>query len=172
MWRPVVLTPAVLAVVRKAKADPKPYLLACAFIANTASFVLPISNPANLVVFSCDRHIPPLALWLRIFLLPSVASILVTFPVPALAFAETTPRREEMCGEAERALLTTEGKLAVVGLAVTAVALISYLAKPKYSAEGRKGRALVRPAIDGGLFVTVEALQNAGLQSLRRRLAG
>src|ERR1039458_5199295 len=33
----VVLTPAVLAVVRRAKVNPKPYLLACAFIANEAS---------------------------------------------------------------------------------------------------------------------------------------
>ncbi len=48
----VVLTPAVAVAVRKAKAEPLPYLLACAFIANAASFVLPISNPANLVVFA------------------------------------------------------------------------------------------------------------------------
>lgn len=48
----VVLTPAVLAAVRAAEAEPLPYLLICAFIANAASFVLPISNPANLVVYS------------------------------------------------------------------------------------------------------------------------
>ncbi|HEY0205023.1 MAG TPA: SLC13 family permease, partial [Acetobacteraceae bacterium] len=42
----VVLTPAVAAVVRTAKAEhPLPYLFICAFIANAASFVLPISNP-------------------------------------------------------------------------------------------------------------------------------
>jgi len=47
----VVLTPAVAAAVKTAKAQqPLPYLLICAFIANAASFVLPISNPANLVV--------------------------------------------------------------------------------------------------------------------------
>jgi arsenical pump membrane protein len=40
----VVLTPAVLAVIRRARVDPKPYLLSCALIANAASFVLPISN--------------------------------------------------------------------------------------------------------------------------------
>src|SRR5271154_6036962 len=40
----VVLTPAVLAVVRRAKAEPKPYLFACALIANAASFVFPVSN--------------------------------------------------------------------------------------------------------------------------------
>ena len=47
----VVLTPAVYAATRAAKVEPLPYLFVCAFIANAASFVLPISNPANLVVF-------------------------------------------------------------------------------------------------------------------------
>ena len=51
----VVLTPAVYAAARAAKAGPLPYLFVCAFIANAASFVLPISNPANLVVFG--RHL-------------------------------------------------------------------------------------------------------------------
>src|SRR5579884_4143828 len=47
----VVLTPAVLTAVRRARVELKPYLLACALIANAASFVLPIANPANLVIF-------------------------------------------------------------------------------------------------------------------------
>ena len=48
----VVLTPAVAAAVKTAKAkDPLTYLFICAFIANAASFVLPISNPANLVIY-------------------------------------------------------------------------------------------------------------------------
>ncbi len=59
----VVLTPAVIAVTRAAKvASPIPYLLVCAFVANAASFVLPISNPANLVVFG--EHLPALGPWL------------------------------------------------------------------------------------------------------------
>src|ERR1700739_1701352 len=58
----VVLTPAVFTAVRKSKAEPLPYLFACALIANAASFVLPISNPANLVVFR--TRMPPLAQWL------------------------------------------------------------------------------------------------------------
>ena len=70
----VVLTPAVLAAARHARVRPRPYLLICAFIANAASFVLPISNPANLVIFSA--HMPTLGSWLRIFLLPSAVSIL------------------------------------------------------------------------------------------------
>ncbi|MDB5544365.1 MAG: Arsenic efflux pump protein, partial [Hyphomicrobiales bacterium] len=54
----VVLTPAVCAAARAAKANPLPALYACAFVANAASFILPISNPANLVMFGA--HIPTL----------------------------------------------------------------------------------------------------------------
>jgi arsenical pump membrane protein len=181
----VVLTPAVLAVVRRAKADPKPYLLACAFVANAASFVFPISNPANLVVF--DQHMPPLVLWLQIFSLPSVASILVTFL--CLRGLSRKQLREELRGEAERALLTTEGKLALVGLAVAAVALISSsalglsLGAPTGAAAlfamavvAWRNRSIPLRVAKGvswsvlplvaGLFAIVEALQNAGLQSL------
>lgn len=61
----VVLTPAVYAVTRVVGAPPLPYLYVCAFIANAASFVLPISNPANLVVFG-DR-MPALGPWLAHF---------------------------------------------------------------------------------------------------------
>ncbi len=73
----VVLTPAVLAVARRAGVRPEPYLLACALVANAASFVFPISNPANLVVFGAQM--PALVPWLRIFLLPSAAAVLVTY---------------------------------------------------------------------------------------------
>jgi hypothetical protein len=59
----VVLTPAVAAAVKTAKVkNPLPYLFICALIANAASFVLPISNPANLVIYGA--HMPPLLEWL------------------------------------------------------------------------------------------------------------
>src|SRR5580658_4128085 len=73
----VVLTPAVYAAVQKARTKALPYLFVCAFIANAASFVLPISNPANLVVYG--KHLPALLPWLRTFLIPSICSILVTY---------------------------------------------------------------------------------------------
>ena len=73
----VVLTPAVYAATRAAGATPLPYLFVCAFIANAASFVLPISNPANLVVFG--SRMPHLAAWLAQFALPSIAAIGVTY---------------------------------------------------------------------------------------------
>ncbi len=59
----VFLSNDATAVARTARAEnPLPYLLVCAFIANAASFVLPISNPANLVIYG--SHMPPLRHWL------------------------------------------------------------------------------------------------------------
>ncbi len=73
----VVLTPAILTAVRKAQLEPLPYVFACALIANAASFVLPISNPANLVVF--HRGMPPLGHWLLSFGVPSLLSVATTY---------------------------------------------------------------------------------------------
>src|SRR5579875_2555736 len=81
----VVLTPAILKAVRKAKVEPLPYLFICALIANAASFVLPISNPANLVVFH-GGAMPPLGRWLLSFLVPSILSIAATYAVMRLIF--------------------------------------------------------------------------------------
>ena len=85
----VVLTPAILTAVRKAKVSPLPYLFVCALIANAASFVLPISNPANLVVF--HTGMPPLGTWLADFGVPSLLSIVATFFVMRFLF------RDELC---------------------------------------------------------------------------
>jgi arsenical pump membrane protein len=58
----IVLTPAVYAATRAAKVQPLPYLFICAFIANAASFALPISNPANLVLFGIHSRPWPIGL--------------------------------------------------------------------------------------------------------------
>jgi arsenical pump membrane protein len=117
----VVLTPAVLAVVRKARIDPKPHLLACAFIANAASFILPISNPANLVIFA--KQMPPLLRWLGIFTLPSIAAVVITFAVLRWRLrAELEDRIQDLDSPAALAI---EGKLALAGLALAGVALIA-----------------------------------------------
>ena len=110
----VVLTPAVYAATRAAKVEPLPYLFICAFIANAASFVLPISNPANLVVFGAQM--PPLSEWLRYFALPSVVAIVATYVAlrltqrraldAAVAAVDEMPPlalRRQACGRRHRA---------------------------------------------------------------------
>lgn len=116
----VVLTPAILTAVRKSKVQPLPYLFVCAFIANAASFVLPISNPANLVVF--HNEMPPLAKWMLSFAVPSVLSIVATFL--ALRWIFRKPLRAAIEGEIEDHLLTGDGRLVLWGLAAMAAILL------------------------------------------------
>src|ERR1700726_3566053 len=116
----VVLTPAVYAATRAARVEPLPYLFICAFIANAASFVLPISNPANLVIFGA--HMPPLGQWLYQFLLPSVASILVTYA--ALRFTQRNALNQKIAEDLATSPLSTGGKCVPIGLGLTAVALL------------------------------------------------
>jgi arsenical pump membrane protein len=115
----VVLTPAVAAAVRAAKTEPLPYLFACALIANAASFVLPISNPANLVVFA--GSLPSLGPWLRAFALPSLAAIAITYGVLVLIF-----RRDlgaSVYASVREHILRPEGRVAFAGIGATAIAL-------------------------------------------------
>ena len=117
----VVLTPAVYAAARKAEAEPLPLLFACALIANAASFVLPISNPANLVLYG--GHMPPLGQWLASFALPSIAAIVVTFA--ALRWAERKRIAGDCTSEVERKALSAGGRAALAGIVATAVLLLA-----------------------------------------------
>lgn len=117
----VVLTPAILAAVRAAGVDPLPCLFACALISNAASFVLPISNPANLVVF--HDGMPPLGQWLLAFALSSVLSVAATYLV--LRFVFRKQLRGSIRGQAEARPLRSEGRLVLAGLAATVVVLLT-----------------------------------------------
>jgi arsenical pump membrane protein len=116
----VVLTPAVYAATRAAKADPLPYLFICAFIANAASFVLPISNPANLVIFG--RHMPPLLDWLAQFSLPSLAAIVLTYGV--LRLSQRKHLRQPLAEVSALGPLPMGARLTAAGIAVTAMLLL------------------------------------------------
>jgi arsenical pump membrane protein len=109
----VVLTPAVYAAARAAGAEPLPYLLICAFIANAASFVLPISNPANLVVFG--GHVPPLSSWLAQFAVPSILSIGATYVM--LRLSQRASLRQTIAREVPVPVLSNTGWLTVSGSA-------------------------------------------------------
>jgi arsenical pump membrane protein len=118
----VVLTPAVAAAARAAKAPaPLPYLLICAFVANAASFVLPISNPANLVIYG--SRMPPLLHWLEAYLLPSAVAIVVTYLL--LRFTQRRALEQRIVEEVPLPALTAAGKTAAVGIVATAIVLLA-----------------------------------------------
>jgi len=178
----VVLTPAVYAATRQAGVKPLPYLFACALIANAASFVLPISNPANLVVFG--SQLPALGPWLGRFLLPSLASILATFLVLRWLF------RAELNVDARapdhQVPLGRNGRLAAIAVVLMAVVLLVASARDvplglPALAAAVVGALVIQLArreapwplakdmswgvlpLVAGLFVLVEGVQRAGL---------
>jgi arsenical pump membrane protein len=177
----VVLTPAVYAAVKKAKTEALPYLFICAFIANAASFVLPISNPANLVVYG--KHLPPLVPWLRTFILPSMLSILATYAV--LRWVSRRDLDGKVEGGSEPAKLSNEGRRAAWGIVFTGAILMvasgfgwdlglptcgaALLAVAMATgANPRSAAAIVRGVswsvlpLVAGLFVLVEGLDRTG----------
>ena len=188
----VVMTPAVLAATRAARVEkPLPYLFACALVANAASFVLPISNPANLVLFG--GHMPPLRQWLALFGVPSVVSIVATGA--ALYFVTRRDLAGTVGEPSGSAGLSAAGKLALggiglavavlliasafrvdlgaptLGVAALALGLVTVRDRQAFQETSRHVAWSVLPLV-AGLFVVVEAVSRVGaLDASRRALA-
>jgi arsenical pump membrane protein len=182
----IVLTPAVAAVARTARAEkPLPYLFACAFIANAASFVLPISNPANLVIYG--SHMPPLMAWLRAYALPSALAITITYVILYVLYRRTL--RQEIAPRIGGQPLSYSGKVAALGILGAALVLtaasafgfplglptcltgvastaIVLLRKRQGPGEIIKDISWGVLLLVAGLFVLVEALDRTGLLRL------
>ncbi len=75
----LILTPIVYVLVTKLRLPVLPYLFACTFIADTASFLLPVSNPINIIIIS--RFPLDLLTFLRLLFLPSLVVIGINFGI-------------------------------------------------------------------------------------------
>jgi len=179
----VVLTPAVAAAVKAAKVSkPLPYLYICAFIANAASFVLPISNPANLVIYG--DHLPSLLVWMSHFLIPSIVSVVVTYLL--LFTMQRKDLNENIESDISIPTLSAGGKTALIGIVITAIILLIASAQDVqlglptaitgvltsaivlFSAKKSplvviKGVSWAVLPLVAGLFVIVEALNKTGI---------
>jgi arsenical pump membrane protein len=178
----VVLTPAVYAAARAAKAEPLPYLVACAFIANAASFILPISNPANLVLYG--NRVPGLAPWLAQFALPSLLAIGATYIALRWLFRDAL--KGKIASKVEVPPLSNGGRYTAYGLGLAAAALLLasaqefQLGAPTFAAGAltalfvlARNREAPWPLLAGvhwsvlplvaGLFVLVAGLEKTGL---------
>jgi arsenical pump membrane protein len=183
----VLLTPAVAAALRRTNADPVPYLFACAFVANAASFVLPFSNPANLVVFG--PHLPSLRVWVGAFGLAAIAAMFVTYL--GLRFCFRGALRRNYTDGAPVQPLSPGAALSGIAIATAAVALtvaaalrvdVGYTALIAaaivllvVTVRERGALAFVSRHIAwqvvplvAGLFVVVAALDRAGVLDLLR----
>ncbi len=178
----VVLTPAILKAARKANVEPLPYLFLCALIANAASFVLPISNPANLVVFH-GGAMPPLSQWLLAFGVPSLLSIGATYFVMRWIFRKDL--QADLDAEVRGEPLPSEGKLVLAGLVLMVMVLLTASALKKdlglpaclaalvitavVSTKAKKSPLKLAREISwgtlvlvAGLFIMVDAVESVG----------
>jgi arsenical pump membrane protein len=178
----VVLTPAVYAAAQKAKVEALPYLFVCAFIANAASFLLPISNPANIVLYG--DHTPALLHWAASFLAPSLLSIVATYAV--LRWVEARRLGDHCACDVETEPMSAGAWAALGGLGLTAAVLLAasaldvQLGLPTFVMGGLtlaivalRERRSPWPTLKGvswavlplvaGLFVLVQALTATGV---------
>lgn len=184
----VLLTPVAVELARAARVRVAPFAYAVAFVANAASFILPFSNPANLVVFS---PLPALLPWLERFIVPSAAALACTYAILRLRY-----RRDLHRSSAEIPAPSVLGPNARIILAVVCCSLAVLVAAAAFGwpvgyvalgvgsvslliAAMRDPAAALRTCrqapwqvipLVAGLFVIVRALDRTGVLSAAHAL--
>lgn len=82
----LILTPIIYSLVTRLRLPVLPYLFACTFIADTASFLLPVSNPINIIVTT--RFPLDLPTFLRLLFLPCLLCICINAAVFYLLYRQ------------------------------------------------------------------------------------
>jgi len=140
----LVLTPIVYVLVTKLRLNPLPYVFACAFIANAASVILPVSNPVNLL--AVDRFGLTLPEYLKFLLVPALLAVLVNVVFLLIFFRKEASSRF-MAHDMEEPFKVDGFFLFVCsGLALTAAA---YLVSSLY------GLPLSLAATGGAVFLLI-----------------
>jgi arsenical pump membrane protein len=186
----LILTPIVYVLVTKLRLPVLPYLFACTFIADTASFLLPVSNPINIIITS--RF--PLDLWtfLRLLFLPSLVVIFInigifyllyrkqlkgTFDIQRLPSAEQAAKHKGYfrytCGVLAVVAVAyviasaVQLPLSLVALSGAVLLLIGALSWRRTSLRETAGR--ISWSIFGfiaGMFIVVRAIEDTGLTTM------
>jgi len=149
----LLMTPLVFGLASDLRLRPLPFAFGCTFMANSASLVLPISNPVNLMIAE-SAHLR-LGTYLTLLWLPSLAAVGATFGVLWIVLGRKLRRRFDESLIAAEPIDDPRYRSEVTALlALTAAALIAV------SAAGK----LV------GVAACAAALVMLGHAALRRRL--
>jgi arsenical pump membrane protein len=190
----LILTPVVYVLVTRLRLPVLPYMFACTFIADTASFLLPISNPINIIVMS--RYPLRLSSFLRLLFVPSLVVIAINVGIFYLLY------RSQLKGRFEIKRLPTLEKaikhkrffrytlwvlgvvapsyivasafqfpLSIVAVAGALALLVGALFwKQTTIAEAGKGISWPIFGFIAGMFVVVRAIEDTGLTTKFGRL--
>jgi arsenical pump membrane protein len=180
----LILTPVVYTLVTRLRLPVLPFMFACTFIADTASFLLPVSNPINVLVL--DSFGGDLATFLRYLLLPSLFCIALNIALFAWLFRRQLGLRFAVKPLSEQdthsgyfrytlailalialGYLVTSAvgaPLSLVALVGAAALLVGALIFHRFDAT-RLRREIAWPifAFVGGMLILVQGIENLGV---------
>ena len=124
----VILTPVVLAFVARLKLPARPYIFACAFVANVASLTLPVSNLTNLL-FTGAFGLPFGGFALRM-LLPQGAALLTNYALFRWCFRGDLPEKFSGDDLPDPQTVVPDVGYFRAAVAVLGLVLVGYFAAP------------------------------------------
>lgn len=183
----LILTPVVYALVTRLRLPVLPFMFACTFIADTASFLLPVSNPINILVL--DAFGGDLGAFLRYMALPALVCVALNVGLFTLIFRRSLGARYDVTAVAAptldaRFLRAVMGGLLVialgyvvgsaVGVPLSLVALAGSLlllgcaawARRLDVARWRRDISWSLFVFIAGIFVLVRGVENLGLTAM------
>jgi arsenical pump membrane protein len=182
----VILTPVMLALVKRLKVPAAPYVLLCAFVANVGSLLLPISNLTNLLFADAFRQ--TFAAFAARMIVPQLVALVATYAILRWHFRRHLPNRFETGSLPEPASVVPNRAYFLICVTVLAAVLICYFLAPLMGLEpyvfafaasavlAFAGMATSRVHIRAlreiawdlfpfviGLFIAVQGLENLGV---------
>jgi arsenical pump membrane protein len=185
----VMLTPVLLALVKRLKVPAAPYVVLCAFVANVGSLLLPISNLTNLLF--ADAFSQTFAAFAARMIVPQLVALVTTYAILRWHFRRELP--SSFSGESlpDPASAVPNHFYFVGCIAVLTAVLICYFLAPLMGLEPYvfafagsavlaiagllAGRVHVRTVLELswdifpfviGLFIAVQGLENLGIVGL------
>jgi len=182
----VLLTPVLLALVKRLKVPAAPYVLLCAFVANVGSLALPISNLTNLLFADAFRQ--TFAAFAARMIVPQLVALVSTYVLLRWHFRRALPNSFDAESLPEPASVVPNHAYFLLCITVLAAVLVGYFLAPLLGLEpyvfafaasavllfagmaaGRVRIHVVRelawdifPFVIG-LFIAVQGLENLGI---------
>ena len=182
----VMLTPVMLALVKRLKVPAAPYVVLCAFVANVGSLALPISNLTNLLF--ADAFHQTFAAFAARMIAPQLVALVTTYAVLRWHFRRELPKRFDGESLPDPGSVVPNHAYFLFCVTVLAVVLICYFLAPLMGLEPyvfafagsavlafagmAGGRVRIRAARELawdlfpfviGLFIAVQGLENLGI---------